>query len=79
MTNIDYQKTATDIDLFHEFKRYMQEYFNIRITKEQFLDFVDLCEQKRYYLNPFQMCSWVLNKPVKVIEDRWYQKRSKDV
>nr|DAH57823.1 MAG TPA: hypothetical protein [Caudoviricetes sp.] len=53
----------------------MQEYFNTQITKEQFLNFVDLCEKKKYYLNPFQMCAWVLNKPAQVIEDRWYQKK----
>ena len=79
MTSINYEKAATDLDLFHEFKRYMQEYFNTQITKEQFLNFVDLCEKKKYYLNPFQMCAWVLNKPVEVIEDRWYQKRDNNV
>ena len=50
MTSINYEKAATDLDLFHEFKRYMQEYFNTQITKEQFLNFVDLCEKKKYYL-----------------------------
>ena len=48
MTSINYEKAATDLDLFHEFKRYMQEYFNTQITKEQFLNFVDLCEKKKY-------------------------------
>nr|DAW47191.1 MAG TPA: hypothetical protein [Caudoviricetes sp.] len=57
----------------------MKGYFNTQITKEQFLNFVDLCEKKKYYLNPFQMCAWVLNKPVEVIEDRWYQKRGDNV
>lgn len=79
MNKIDFKKVKTDSNLFREFKRYMQEYFNTQITKEQFLNFVDLCEQKSYYLNPFQMCSWLLNKSVEVIEDRWYQTRSKDV
>lgn len=75
MNKIDFKKVKTDSNLFREFKRYMQEYFNTQITKEQFLNFVDLCEKKRYYLNPFQMCAWVLNKPVEIIEDRWYQKK----
>ena len=79
MNKINFKIVKTDSNLFREFKRYMQEYFNTQITKEQFLNFVDLCVQKRYYLNPFQMCSWILNKPVEVIEDRWYQRRSKDV
>lgn len=79
MTKIDFKKVKTDSNLFREFKRYMQEYFNTQITKEQFLNFVDLCEQKRYHLNPFRMCSLILNKPVEVIEDRWYQRRNKDV
>lgn len=79
MNKIDFKKVKTDSNLFREFKRYMQEYFNTQITKEQFLNFVDLCEQKNYYLNPFQMCAWLLKKSVGVIEDRWYQKRSKDV
>lgn|GEM_PF-3982819 len=75
MNKIDFKKVKTDSNLFREFKRYMQEYFNTQITKEQFLNFVDLCEKKKFFLNPFQMCAWVLNKPVEVIEDRWYQKK----
>lgn len=72
MTKIDFKKVKTDGNLFREFKRYMQEYFNTQITKEQFLDFVDLCEKKKFFLNPFQMCAWLLNKPVEMIADRWY-------
>ena len=79
MNKIDFKKVKTDSNLFREFKRYMKGYFNMQITKEQFLDFVDLCEKKKFFLNPFQMFAWVLNKPVEVIEDRWYQKRSKNV
>lgn len=79
MNKIDFKKVKTDSNLFREFKRYMQEYFNTQITKEQFLNFVDLCEKKKFFLNPFQMCAWVLNKPVEVIEDRWYQKRDSNV
>lgn len=75
MNKIDFKKVKTDGNLFREFKRYMKEYFNTQIVKEQFLVFVDLCEKKIYHLNPFQMCAWVLNKPVEVIEDRWYQKK----
>jgi hypothetical protein len=75
VNKIDFKKVKTDSNLFREFKRYMQEYFNTQITKEQFLNFVDLCEKKKFFLNPFQMCAWVLNKPVEVIEDRWYQKK----
>lgn len=73
MNKIDFKKVKTDSKLFHEFKRYMQGNFNTQITKEQFLDFVDLCEKKIYYLNPFQMCAWLLNRPVEVIVDRWYE------
>ena len=73
MNKIDFKKVKTDSNLFREFKRYMQEYFNTQITKEQFLNFVDLCEKKKYYLNPFQMCAWLLNKPVELIVDRWYE------
>jgi hypothetical protein len=51
----------------------MKGYFNTKITKEQFLNFVDLCEKKKFFLNPFQMCAWLLNKPVEVIVDRWYE------
>lgn len=79
MTKIDFKKVKTDGSLFREFERYMKGYFNTQITKRQFLDFVDLCENKKFFLNPFQMCAWFLNKPVAVIEDRWYQTRSKDV
>lgn len=79
MTKIDFKKVKTDGNLFREFERYMKGCFNTQITKKQFLNFVDLCEKKRYYLNPFQMCAWVLNKPVEVIEDRWYQKRGNNV
>lgn len=79
MTKIDFKKVKTDGSLFREFERYMKGYFNTQITKEQFLNFVGLCEEKRYYLNPFEMCAWVLNKPVEVIEDRWYQKRDNNV
>ena len=79
MNKIDFKKVKTDGNLFHEFERYMKEHFNTQITKEQFLDFVDLCENKKIFLNPFQMCAWLLNKSVGVIEDRWYQKGSKDV
>lgn len=73
MNKIDFKKVKTDSNLFREFKRYMQEYFNTQITKEQFLDFVDLCEKKKFFLNPFQMCAWLLNKPVEMIADRWYE------
>lgn len=79
MNKIDFKKVKTDGSLFREFERYMKGNFNTQITKEQFLNFVDLCEKKKYYLNPFQMCAWVLNKPVEVIEDRWYQKRGDNV
>lgn len=73
MTKIDFKKVKTDGSLFREFERYMKGYFNTQITKEQFLDFVDLCENKKFYLNPFQMCAWLLNKSVCVIEGRWYE------
>lgn len=73
MNKIDFKKVKTDGNLFCEFERYMKEHFNMQITKEQFLNFVDLCEKKKFFLNPFQMCAWVLNKPVEVIEGRWYE------
>lgn len=75
MNKIDFKKVKTDGNLFHEFERYMKGYFNTQITKRQFLDFVDLCENKKIYLNPFQMCAWLLNKSVCVIEGRWYEAR----
>ena len=78
MNKIDFKKVKTDGSLFREFERYMKEYFNTQITKEQFLGFVELCENKKFFLNPFQMCAWLLNKPVEVIVDRWYEaKRTK--
>ena len=73
MNKIDFKKVKTDGNLFREFERYIKEYFNTQITKEQFLNFVDLCEKKKFFLNPFQMCAWLLNKPVEVIVDRWYE------
>lgn len=75
MTKIDFKKVKTDGSLFREFERYMKGYFNTQITKRQFLDFVGLCENKKFYLNPFQMCAWLLNKSVCVIEGRWYEAR----
>lgn len=75
MNKIDFKKVKTDGNLFHEFERYMKGYFNTQITKRQFLDFVDLCENKKFYLNPFQMCAWLLNKSVCVIEGRLYEAR----
>lgn len=71
MTKIDFKKVKTDGNLFHEFERYMKGYFKTQITKKQFLEFVDLCEKKKFFLNPFQMCAWLLNKPVEVIVGRW--------
>ena len=73
MNKIYFKKVKTDGNLFREFERYMKEHFNMQITKEQFLNFADLCEKKKFFLNPFQMCAWVLNKPVEVIEGRWYE------
>lgn len=73
MNKIDFKKVKTDSNLFREFERYMKGYFNLQITKEQFLNFVDLCEKKKFFLNPFQMCAWLLNKPVELIVDRWYE------
>jgi hypothetical protein len=75
VNKIDFKKVKTDGNLFREFERYMKGYFNTQITKRQFLDFVDLCENKKFYLNPFQMCAWLLNKSVCVIEGRWYEAR----
>lgn len=75
MNKIDFKKVKTDSNLFREFERYMKGYFNTQITKKQFLEFVDLCEKKKFFLNPFQMCAWLLNKPVEVIVGRWYQKK----
>ena len=78
MNKIDFKKVKTDGNLFREFERYMKGNFNTQITKEQFLNFVGLCENKKFFLNPFQMCAWLLNKPVEVIVDRWYDaKRTK--
>lgn len=73
MNKIDLKKVKTDANLFREFERYMKGYFNTQITKKQFLEFVDLCEKKKFFLNPFQMCAWLLNKPVEVIVGRWYE------
>lgn len=73
MNKIDFKKVKTDGSLFREFERYMKGYFNTQITKKQFLEFVDLCEKKKFFLNPFQMCAWLLSKPVEVIVDRWYE------
>lgn len=73
MNKIDFKKVKTDGNLFREFERYMKGNFNTQITKEQFLNFVDLCEKKKFFLNPFQMCAWLLSKPVEVIVDRWYE------
>lgn len=73
MNKIDFKKVKTDGNLFREFERYMKGYFNLQITKEQFLNFVVLCEKKKFFLNPFQMCAWLLTKPVEVIVDRWYE------
>jgi hypothetical protein len=73
VNKIDFKKVKTDGNLFREFERYMKGYFNMQITKGQFLDFVDLCEKKKFFLNPFQMCAWLLSKPVEVIVDRWYE------
>lgn len=73
MNKIDFKKVKTDGNLFREFERYMKGYFNLQITKEQFLNFVDLCEKKKFFLNPFQMCAWLLTKPVELIVDRWYE------
>jgi hypothetical protein len=73
VNKIDFKKVKTDGNLFREFERYMKGNFNTQITKEQFLGFVELCENKKFFLNPFQMCAWLLNKPVKVIVDRWYE------
>lgn len=77
MNKIDFKKVKTDGNLFREFERYMKGYFNMQITKGQFLDFVDLCEKKKFFLNPFQMCAWLLSKPVEVIVDRWYEAKRK--
>lgn len=73
MNKIDFKKVKTDGNLFREFERYMKVNFNTQITKEQFLNFVGLCENKKFFLNPFQMCAWLLSKPVEVIVDRWYE------
>lgn len=73
MNKIDFKKVKTDGNLFREFERYMKGNFNTQITKEQFLNFVDLCENKKFFLNPFQMCAWLLSKPVEVIVDRWHE------
>ena len=73
MNKINFKKVKTDSNLFREFERYMKGYFNLQITKEQFLNFVDLCEKKKFFLNPFQMCAWLLTKPVELIVDRWYE------
>lgn len=73
MTKIDFKKVKIDGNLFREFERYMKGYFNTQITKKQFLDFVDLCEKKKFFLNPFQMCAWRFNKPVEVIYERFLE------
>lgn len=73
MNKINFKKVKTDSNLFREFERYMKGHFNTQITKKQFFEFVDLCEKKKFYLNPFQMCAWLLNKPVEVIVGRWYE------
>lgn len=73
MTKIDFKKVKIDGNLFREFERYMKGYFKTQITKKQFLEFVDLCEKKKFFLNPFQMCAWLLNKPVEVVVGRWYE------
>lgn len=54
MNKIDFKKVKTDGNLFHEFERYMKGYFNTQITKRQFLDFVDLCENKNSILTRFR-------------------------
>lgn len=67
---------AENMELYDCFKKWFAEDFNMQLTLEQYQKFAEICEKdpKRQF-NPFQMCAWILNKPLETIVNRFFESR----
>ena len=75
MAKIDFEKVATDESLYEQYRTTFQNWFNMQLTRGQYVEFVDICKERTtLYLNPFSMCAYLLKKPIETIVDRFFEK-----
>ena len=71
---------AENMELFECFKKWFFEKFNMNLMLKQYREFAELCKDSpELQFNPFQMCAWILKKPVSLIEDRFFTKNKKSL
>lgn len=66
---------AENMELYDCFKKWFAEGFNMQLTLGQYQKFAAICEKDpERQFNPFQMCAWILNKPLETIVNRFFTK-----
>lgn len=79
MAKIDFEKVATDENLYEQYRATFQNWFNMQLTRSQYVGFVDECRSSgTLHLNPFSMCAYLLKKPIETIVDRFFEKGEKN-
>lgn len=77
MSKIKYDEVESDEELFECYRSTFKIWFNMQLTRRQYVEFVEACQTNaNLHLNPFSMCAYLLKKPVNVIVDRFFEKRS---
>lgn len=77
MNKIKYDKVESDEKLFECYRSTFKIWFNMQLTRRQYVEFVEASQANAsLHLNPFSMCAFLLKRPVEVIVDRFFEKRS---
>lgn len=77
MNKIKYDKVESDEKLFECYRNTFKIWFNMQLTRRQYVEFVEACQTNtNLHLSPFSMCAYLLKKPVNMIVDRFFEKRS---
>lgn len=77
MNKIKYDKVESDEKLFECYRSTFKIWFNMQLTRRQYVEFVEASQANaNLHLNPFSMCAFLLKRPVEVIVDRFFEKRS---
>ena len=75
MGKIKYDEVESDEELFECYRNTFKIWFNMQLTRSQYIGFVDECRSSgTLHLNPFSMCAYLLKKPIETIVDRFFEK-----
>jgi len=76
MSKIKYDEVKSYEELFECYRSTFRNWFNMRLTRRQYVEFVEACQTNAsLHLNPFSMCAYLLKKPANTIVDRFFEKK----